>query len=483
MAECETQSKAGKGGKRKGGPMVEPPPKKTCTPTAMLSKAPSDSEAGTVLATQVSTPEKTGAVMTLGVSSLEDYLTGRDTQTLGAAATVEQVPPPSREANPTVPSMGGFLAELKGMLPKARPRKAPVQTLIPRRPGGKWIPVLGKPVPSVTTAASLLVPQQKTGDASKESTQSTTPTRTEQSAQPGLEGPLVAAPAPVTLEVHQTEPVVLDAPDSTQVPVKMAEDTAAGGMETARIEETTEVVHQEVPAAPVASLGRGKTITPEAGPVQRSTATDAAPEPRQEPLVMRDEESVPEMTGPVREEAPVMLLQTTAGLDPYRGQQEEPDSTQEARDVSPTPGVHGPEQEESAGNEELPSVDSLEGQGSEGGDMPAKTGTPHDESVHESPRDSSPKEDEADESHDPGSEPPESDHVEQECEGPPDGEADRDGDGQASDGGRGGENASNNSDDQEGGQCRGGDNEEAEGEDEGARPEEPEQQEAGAAQG
>ena len=49
------------------------------------------------------------------------------------------------------------------MLPKARPKKAPVQTPIPRRPGGKWIPVLGKPTPSVVTAASVLVPQQEDG--------------------------------------------------------------------------------------------------------------------------------------------------------------------------------------------------------------------------------------------------------------------------------------------------------------------------------
>ena len=298
-----------------------------------------------------------------------------------------------------------------------------------------------------------------------------------------LEGPSVAAPAPVTLEVHQTEAVVLDASDSTQVPVKMAEDTATGGMETAQIEETTEVVHQETSAAPVASLGRENTVTPEADPVQCSTATDTVPEPCQEPLAMRDEESVPEMMGPVWEGAPVMLLQTTAGLDPYGGQQEEPDPTQEARDVSSMPGVHGSEQEERAGNEELSSVDSLEGQGSKGGDMPAETGTPHDESVHESTRDSSPKEEEADESHDPGSEPPESDNAEQEHEGPPDGETDRDGDGQASDGSRSDKDAPNNGDDQGGDQRREGDNTVAEGKDEGARPEDAEQQEAGAVQG
>ena len=150
--------------------------------------------------------------------------------------------------------------------------------------------------------------------------------------------------------------------------------------------------------------------------------------------------------------------------------------------MSPPHQECGSEQEESAGNEELPSVDSLEGQGSEGGDTPAETGTPHDESVHESTRDSSPKEEEADESQDPGSELPEGDNAGQEREGPPDGEANRERDGQASDGSRGGKNSSNNGDDQGDGQRREGDNTEAEGKDEGARPEDPEQQEARAAQ-
>ena len=459
MAQRKAQSKAGKEAKQKGGPTMEPPPKRTRMPTATLSKAPSDSETGTVPATQVSTPGETGAVMALGASSLEDYLTGRDTQTPGTTATVGQVPNPSSGTNPAVQSMGGFLADLKGMLPKARPKKAPVPTPIPRRSGGKWIPVLGKPAPSVATAASLLVPQQTMGGTSRESAQGTAPTRTDQSAQPGLEGPSVAVPASVTSGVQQAEPVLPDAPDSTQVPVGATEDTIAGDVEVARTEETTEVVQQETSAAPVASSGGGNTTTPEVGPDQCPTVTDTASEPHQELLAEGEEGNVPaEMTGPMQEDAPVTLLQTTAGLDPYGGQREEPDLTQEARGDPSTSGARGPEQEESAGNEELPSVDSLEGQGSEGGDTPAATGTPHDESVRESTRDSSPKEEEADESQDPGSEPPESDNAEQECEEPPVGEANRDRDGQDSDGSRGGENGSNNGDDQGGDQRQEGDN-------------------------
>ena len=424
MAKRETQSKAGKGAKRKGGPTVEPPPKKPCTLTAALGRAPLDTETGTAPETQVPTPGETGAVMALGASSLEDYLTGRDTQTSGTMATVGQVPPPSSETNPTVPSMGGFLAELKGMLPKARPKKAPVPTPIPRRPGGKWIPVLGKPTPSVVTAASVLVPRQKTGGGSTESTRSIAPQRTDEDTSIWLEGSSVAVPAPATLEVHQTEPVILDALDSTPVPAEAVEDVATGNVEMAQTEVTTEVVHQETPATPVASPTRENTATPEAGPVQRSTATDTVPEPCQEPLAMRDEENVPtEMTGPVQEEVPVRLLQTTVGLDPYEGQQEGPNKNWEASNVSPTPAEGGPEQEKSAAAEDLPSVGGLERQGTEGEGTPVEAGTPHEESIHGSTRDSPPEEEEANESQDPESEPSGSDNPDQEGEGSPDREA------------------------------------------------------------
>ena len=57
--------------------------------------------------------------------------------------------------------MGGFLAELKGKLPKGGPKKASMPTPVPRRSAGKWKPVLGEPTPSTATAASVLIPQQK----------------------------------------------------------------------------------------------------------------------------------------------------------------------------------------------------------------------------------------------------------------------------------------------------------------------------------
>ena len=59
---------------------------------------------------------------------------------------------------------------------------------------------------------------------------------------------------------------------------------------------------------------------------------------------MRDEENVPtEMMGPVQGEVPIMPLQTTAGLDPYAGQQERPNENRETSDVSPMPAEGGPE--------------------------------------------------------------------------------------------------------------------------------------------
>ena len=151
-----------------------------------------------------------------------------------------------------MPDMGGFLVELKGMLPKARPKRAPVSTPIPRRPGGKWIPVLGKPTPSVDTAASVLVPQQKMGGESTESTRSTAPPSQAEDTPSRLEGTSVVVSAPVTLEGHQAEPVALGAPDGAPVPAEAVEDIATENMRTARTEVTTGVVHQGTPEAPVA---------------------------------------------------------------------------------------------------------------------------------------------------------------------------------------------------------------------------------------
>ena len=333
------------------------------------------------------------------------------------------------------------------------------------------------------TAASVLVSQQKTAGVGIESTRSTAPSRADEDTPSWLEGTPVAVPAPVTLEVHQTEPVVPGAPDSAQVPAEAVEDIATENVETARTEVTTEVVHQETQEAPVAGSSGENMGTPEAGPIQHPTEIDTAPEPHQEPLAVRDEENVPaEMTGPVQEEVPVMLLQTTAGLDPYAGQQEGPNENREASNVSPTPAEGGPGREESATVGGLPSVGSLERQGTEGEDTPIEAGTPHEGSIRGSTRDSTPEEEEADESQDLESEPSGGDDPDQEREGSPDGEASRDSDGQTGDKSGGSENISNNGDDQGNDQRREGDNTEAGAEDEEARPENPEQQEARAAQ-
>ena len=75
------------------------------------------------------------------------------------------VPKPSLttgQEDTALASVGGFLAELRGRVPKGGQRGTAVPTPIPRRSAGKWKPVLGKPTIPTATAASMLMPQQKT---------------------------------------------------------------------------------------------------------------------------------------------------------------------------------------------------------------------------------------------------------------------------------------------------------------------------------
>ena len=175
MAKQEAQSKAGKGAKRKGESAVGPQAKKAHTPSAALGRAPPEPETETLADIQVTVSEGAGLMATLGASSLEDYLTGKDIQTTETMSAAEQRPQPGKGTDTAVTGMGGFLKDLKGMIPKAKPKRTPVQTPIPRRPGGKWIPVLGKPAPSKATVASLLVPQPGTGGAAEEPSQAQHP--------------------------------------------------------------------------------------------------------------------------------------------------------------------------------------------------------------------------------------------------------------------------------------------------------------------
>ena len=68
------------------------------------------------------------------------------------------------------------------------------------------------------------------------------------------------------MEYNRLSSVLLDAPDSTQVPVGMTEDTVAGDVDVVWTEGTTEVVQQETSAAPVVSSGGGNATTPEVDP-------------------------------------------------------------------------------------------------------------------------------------------------------------------------------------------------------------------------
>ena len=175
----------------------------------------------------------------------------------------------------------------------------------------------------------------------------------------------------------------------------------------------------------------------------------------------------------MQEEVPVVLLQTTAGLDRYGEQQEGPNKNREASNVSSMLAEGSPEQEESAAAEDLPSVGILERQGTKGEDTHSlKPAHPTRGVFAGRPEIALPKR----------KRPMRvkiqrvnllgSDNPNQEHEGSPDREASRDGDGQVGDESRGSaKTASNNGDDQGDGQCREGDNTEVEGEDEGARPE------------
>ena len=233
MAKHETQSKAEKGTKWKKGSAVEPLPKKARTLSAALGKAPPELGTETAPAIQVSTPGEASAAMALGASSLENYLIGADLLTQGTTPMVEQAQPLTSQTNITGLGMGGFLTELKGMLPKGGPKRAPNLTPVPQRPGSKWKPVLGKPTPSTATAASVLVPQQKVGGTGAEPITSTIQMETSVDMPGQPEGLSVEALTPVVPDICPTEPVDPDTSGTTQVAAEATEDIARGEVESA----------------------------------------------------------------------------------------------------------------------------------------------------------------------------------------------------------------------------------------------------------
>ena len=252
------------------------------------------------------------------------------------------------------------------------------------------------------------------------------------------------------------------------------------------------MVHREALVAPIDAFSREGTLTvtpetiTEVGPVESLSAVDTGPAPQQELPVVRDEENVPAAeTDPVQEGARIVLLQTTGGFNLYEGQVEVPSDNRELSNVSSAPEVGGSEQEESAGDKDLPSVDSMEGQDSdlERGDVPIETGTPQKESVHESTRDSSSREGEAREDQSPGRDVTEGGDNGQGWEEPPDRETDGDDDGHAGDGNEGDNDGPGNGGDQGDGRQQETDDPDAEDENEENEPEDPDRQEGGAASG
>ena len=76
-------------------------------------------------------------VVAMGASSLEDYLLGGGLPAPAEVPTSELMQTPTSQANLTGMGMGGFVAELKDMLPRAGPKKVSVTTPVQRRPAEK----------------------------------------------------------------------------------------------------------------------------------------------------------------------------------------------------------------------------------------------------------------------------------------------------------------------------------------------------------
>ena len=190
MVQRESQNRAGWGAKRKTGLLGAPLPKKTRMPSAALGRAPPEGDAETSLTPVAPLVERAVATRVLESDSLEAYLIGQE------VSTPKAVPEPTLltgQEDIALPSMGGFLAELRGRVPKGGKRGTVVPTPIPRRSAEKWKPVLGKPTILTATAASMLMPQQKTTEEEAQSSSDPVPMET-----------VVEAPAPL-VEVPMAE--------------------------------------------------------------------------------------------------------------------------------------------------------------------------------------------------------------------------------------------------------------------------------------
>ena len=200
----------------------------------------------------------------LEASSLEEYLIGQE---VSMPKAVPEPTLPTGQEDIALPSMGGFLAELRGRVPKGGKRGTVVPMPIPRRSAGKWKLVLGKPTIPTATAASMLMPQQKTTEEEAQSSSDPVPME----AVVETPAPLVETPtaeiASKRMEVQlpgADEPSLLD---STRVMMEGTDPVVAEVTGSTSVEVTAAVIHQEDTAATLPTQseeGPGAETQPEA---------------------------------------------------------------------------------------------------------------------------------------------------------------------------------------------------------------------------
>ena len=179
----------------------------------------------------------------LEAEQLEDYLVGREVQTPKA---VPEPPLTTGQEDVALATVGGFLAELRGRVPKGGQRGTVVSTPIPRRSTDKWKPVLGKPTVPTATAASMLIPQEKAVEEEVRSSVDPVPMETvTETLVPRVEATVTEAvstgpeippqgiaepslPDSARVTTEETETVVAWVTDSTSVEVTVAVGAAGG---------------------------------------------------------------------------------------------------------------------------------------------------------------------------------------------------------------------------------------------------------------
>ena len=369
MAQRETQSQAGRGAKRKTGPSGAPPPKKAQTPSAALGRAPPEGDTETSLTPVAPVVEQAVATRVLEADSLEEYLIGQE---VPMPKAVPEPTLPTGQEDIALPSMGGFLAELRGRVPKGGKRGTVVPTPIPRRSAEKWKPVLGKPTIPTATAASVLMPQQKTTGGEMQSSSDPVPVETVVE----MPAPLVEIPTAETastgLEVQLPGADEPSLPDSTRVTTEGTDSVVAGVTGSTSVEVMAAVVHQEDLAAlsPIQSEeGPGAETQPEAmetGPNEEPVAAVSGQSTQQELSDILPERGVlGEETVQTPVETAAEAIQTGGDPDPNEGQEEEAEGDHESSNIPSVPETLPSQQGESSEGEGGDSSDGQEEQDSE----------------------------------------------------------------------------------------------------------------------